>query len=344
MYRRDDLKTEGSDGVIQASLRRRKPGDPLPSDVVRLLRQRRGLSQDALASQMGLSGKNVVSGWETGRTSCDGPAAELLLRIAGAGTATLAAEDLSAQMHSEWTRAGDAGSPRLWREFMCVFDSDLELAREKWLDLFPGLAIPPTQCVHGFPFVDRTLAPDVFGIGPKGWSGWINTDRKIAPSYGWILKRDGRFAYRERAWEEDPRAVTHPSVLVGSLLELALAGAFLAREIAKKWEFEKSQHVLMRLDMSGMQGRGIVGQEDASGNLVDRTNRTSNENYLSAENQTTIEKLVEDPAREGLELVAEFVMPLRPDLAQISNLKKQLEHRRAFDQRQGAIRRLGFLG
>src|SRR5882672_8171643 len=110
-----------SDPLIQASLRHRKPGDALPSEVVRLLRQRRGLSQDALAYQMGLSGKNVVSGWETGRTTCDGTAAELLLRITGAGTTTLAAEDLSAEMHSEWTRAGEAGSPRLWREFMCIF-------------------------------------------------------------------------------------------------------------------------------------------------------------------------------------------------------------------------------
>src|SRR4051812_28852364 len=113
-----------SETSIHASLARRRPGDPIPKEVVRLLRLRRGLSQDALAYQMGLSsGKNVVSGWETGRTACDGPAAELFLRLLGAGTIGIAAEELAAEMQSEWTRAGEAGAPRLWREFMYVSDS-----------------------------------------------------------------------------------------------------------------------------------------------------------------------------------------------------------------------------
>ena len=100
----------------------RRPGDPLPSELVRELRERRGFTQEQLAETLGVrGGKAVVSGWETGRTSCEGPAAELLLHLLGGGR-SLELTTLASEVESIWARAKDKIAA--WRQVLVVPDRD----------------------------------------------------------------------------------------------------------------------------------------------------------------------------------------------------------------------------
>jgi DNA-binding transcriptional regulator YiaG len=326
----------------------RKPGDAIPAGLIRELRQRMDLTPEELAFELGLrSGKNVVQAWEAGQSVCDGPAAELILRLLGVERTDvpgIAAEELSSAVDVEWSRGGKERTVNFWRQFVGVPHSAPELGTDEWLRLFPELALPQSQRVHGFPFVD-VAAATVYGIGPRGWSGSIPNAKTESPRYAWLLRRNGGFVYRERPWEDDPMAITHGNTHAGALLELALAGAFFMRRVVERWQLRPETKVLIRFDLHGMKGRGIVaGEDDPTGMLVDVATQKSNEDHIKVSTNCSVAQLLATPHVVGVNLVRELVIPLRPDLARGDTMKEQLRRRFVFDRRNPArFRSLGFL-
>src|SRR5580704_8935611 len=92
-------------------------GAPISKEMVRALRERAGLSQEALAARLGLAGKAVVSGWETGRTACEGPVAELIMYLFAADTSRTFVE-INNTAESTWRRAGTWHDT--WRQVAAV--------------------------------------------------------------------------------------------------------------------------------------------------------------------------------------------------------------------------------
>ena len=290
----------------------------MPKELVRALRERAGLSQEALANRLGLAGKAVVSGWETGRTSCEGPAAELLLHLF-AGDTSRAFNQINANAESSWRRAGTWHDS--WRQIAAVPEVSAAIEREVFAKLFPGAEIPSEQHSHGFPFVERGADPSVFGIGANGWSGAIPPERERAPHHAWQLDRASAFLYREAAWEEALDSPTCGHTHVGSLLALAGATAVFMRRLAATARLQPDARFALRLDLEGMQRRGI-----ASGPLraVEMPKMLSNEIHLFATIGVSIDEVVESPLMISYRLVKELLSSIRPDLATEEQLAQQL--------------------
>jgi transcriptional regulator with XRE-family HTH domain len=320
--------------------RNRKPGDPLSATLVRRLREQLRLTQEALAERMGLSSKAVVSGWETGRASCEGPSAELLLRLVGREASELSAE-LEALAESVWRRSGNWSDT--WRQISAVPDVAVEMERDTFLGLFPDAALPSDQHVHGFPFVSYGLPPNVFGLGSTGWTGCIPVEQDRTPHYTWHLTREASFAYREIPWEISLNSiVTSGHTHIGSLLEITASTTFFLQRLAQKARFAPSLYYTLSLDLEGMRGRGIVGAIDRFEGMVDSPQTTSSENRVHASITSSIKDVSADPMRVAFSLVGEVALLLRPNLADTAALKKQLMARVRHDQQQSP--RMRFLG
>jgi DNA-binding transcriptional regulator YiaG len=316
----------------------RRPGDPIPGDLVRELRRKSGLSEEALAVELGLrsSGKNIIVAWEAGQAVCDGPAAELILQrlqLVTTDASGIIANALSGSLDTEWNRTGAEKSIALWRQFVGVVDSPDGLDTNSWSSLFPGLAIPSQERVHGFPFVDVRSDTPVYRLKSLEWFGSIPTEKKRPAAYLWKMTRTGAFGYRERTWEEDPMSVTHGHIHVGALIELALAGTFFMCRVIERWAVKQDTNVLVRLDLHGMNGRRIVaGGGDPRGMIVDDGKQSAAEDDLTASLKPTAATLKADPVSVGLDLVQELIAPLRVDLANRKSMFEQLEMRRSLDR------------
>jgi transcriptional regulator with XRE-family HTH domain len=306
--------------------------------MVRALRERAGLSQEALANRLGLAGKAVVSGWETGRTSCEGPAAELLLYLF-AGNTSRSFGELNAIADATWRRAGTWSDT--WRQVSAVPETPDTIERDVFAALFPGVEIPSEQHARGFPFVTGGSPAIVFGIGSSGWSGSLPPERDRAPRYLWHLDRVGGFLYRESLWEEELReATTDGHTHVGSLLELAACTTVFLTRLADVVRLSRTSRYVLRLDLEGMQGRGIVGAS-SNGHTGDLPNMLSSEKHISASVSCSLEDTKQSPLAIAYSLVAECLLSIRPGLAPREQLEKQLAAWLARD-RQRTARRLGF--
>lgn len=301
---------------------RRRTGAPLSKELVRALRERSGLTQDELAEQLGLAGKAIISGWETGKTTCEGPAAELLLRIVGGADASRSLVEIDALTEATWRRAGNWIDT--WRQVAAVPAATAVIERNAFATLFPGAEIPPEGHVHGFPFVNHGLPHSVFGISATGWSGSIPAERNLSPRYAWHLTRNAEFSYRETPWELDRDSVTGGHTHVGSLLEIALCTTVFLGRLAERARLEREHDYELRLDLEGMQGRGISA---ASGELADRPPMTSTDSHVHAMVRFTLGKIIDEPLDAAFALVGELMLLLRPDLAATEALKKQLRAR-----------------
>jgi serine/threonine-protein kinase HipA len=322
----------------------RQPGDPLPKELVRELRQRNGLSQDELAQRLGLKGgKSVISGWENGHSRCEGPAAELLLRLFPEDTAAPEVASLLTEVEHLWKRAGNYVD--VWRQAVAVPRGRAQIDRAEFARLFPGTEIPPREIVHGFPFVDLGVSHDVYGISPRGWTGIIPSEPDRPPAYLWTLGRDARFAYRERIWEDAPTAVTAGHTHLGSLFQLSLSVTYFLHRLFGKCRFDRELQYTLQLDLEGIRGRGLVGyRKDRTypDLTLDDPPRTAVENHLKASIATTVGAIEDDPLLVGIELVGEIALLLRPDLAVDSILEDQLR-RRHFELGRSGLPWLGFL-
>lgn len=323
--------------------RRRQPGEPLSSDLVKAIRLRHKLSQDEFAARLGLrGGKSVVSGWETGRTRCEGPAAELILKLFGESQPD-AEPPLLLQADEEWKRAGNFLSS--WRQIAILPLAVQTIEREAFVHLFPGAEIPPEQYAHGFPFIDQGL-PGIFRLDERGWMGAVPVERNRSPDYFWSLKRDGAFVYRESRWEDDALSVTKGHIHFGAQFNITMAGVFFYRRLIERLRFDPEQKVQLRLDLEGIEGRGVVAYQagrPANDFTLDAPTGLSPTNHASFIVGSNCREIVEKPLRVGLALVGELALALRPDLASEKSLEEQLCKRHREDDNGDGVRFLGFL-
>lgn len=320
---------------------RRRPGAPLSADLVKSLRERAGLTQERLAERMGISGKAVISGWETGRTTCDGPTAELLLRLLGTRDDSELSAELENLTESVWRRTGKWGDT--WRQVSVVPEVAVEIDRDRFVGLFPDAALPPKQHVNGFPFVSYDLPANVFGLANTGWVGVIPIEHERMPHYMWTFTRDASFAYREVPWEISWNSiVTGGHTHIGALLEMVGSTLFFLQRAAPRAKIDPSMNITISLDMEGMKGRGIVGALDRYEYAVDDPKRLSPDAHVQVSVTRSIADIVADPLAATFALVGEAALLLRPDLATTPALKKQLRTRVVFDQKSKDMRFLGW--
>jgi len=322
----------------------RQPGDALPGPFIRGLRQKHGLTQEQLAHRLGIrGGKSVISAWETGATVCEGPAAELLLRLLG-DTGAAAGMDLAAlttEADAVWGRAKDR--ILTWRQVAAVPDRPLSLERLKFANAFPSLSIPAKEHANGFPFVG--LNSPVHGISQSGWTGVIPSAQQRQPHYFWTLRWGGEFLYREANWEENERSPTSGHIHIRSLLTVALATTFFLRRLAKYFEVDASANYTLALDLNGIAGRGIVTYHPAAPfDVVDDPPHLSTEDHLQVTMTVSVADVMNDPVAPGIRLINELTGILRPDLSSNSALRRELKLAIESDKRtSGKYRWLGFL-
>ena len=324
--------------------RRRQPGEPLSSDLVKAIRLRHKLSQDEFAARLGLrGGKSVVSGWETGRTRCEGPAAELILKLFGESQPD-AEPPLLLQADKEWKRAGNFLSS--WRQIAILPLAVQTIEREAFVHLFPGAEIPPEQYAHGFPFVDHKLPENVYRLDDRGWMGAVPVERDRPPEYLWRLNREGAFVYREHRWENESLSVTEGHIHFGSQFNIALAGVFFYRRLIERLRFNLDRRITFKLDLEGIEGKGVVayqGGRAINDFTLDEPTELSRKNHASFIVEKSCQEVVEMPLQVGQALVGAFALALRPDLASEEALEEQLRKRYLQDDEGDNTRFLGFL-
>jgi transcriptional regulator with XRE-family HTH domain len=313
-------------------------GAPLSKEMVRTLRERAGLSQEALAARLGLAGKAVVSGWETGRTTCEGPAAELLMYLFAADTTRMFVE-LNTVVEGTWRRAGTWQDA--WRQITALPETPIQIEREVFAHLFPDAAISSKHHAYGFPFVD-VPEPNVFGIGTHGWSGSMPPDHDRAPRYLWQLDRTGGFVYRETPWEESYDSATHGHTHVGALLEVATCTLVFLGRLAVAAKLDRDWRYTLRIDLEGVRGRGIVGTSGGAKPTTDGAKMRSSERHLAASTSCALRDAIENPVATACALVGDMLVLIRPDLATRAQLEKQLRARHELDRRR-EHRMLGML-
>jgi transcriptional regulator with XRE-family HTH domain len=302
----------------------RQTGKALSKELVRGMRERAGMTQDELAERLGLAGKAIISGWETGRTTCEGPAAELILHLLGGGGTSRAFGELDELTEATWRRSGNWVDS--WRQVSAVPDASIVIERDKFATIFPHASIPHEGHVHGFPFVDYGLPAEVFGISAIGWSGAIPIERNRSPRYAWHLTRTSEFAYRETPWELARDSITKGHTHVGSLLQLALCTTVFLGRLAERAGLDRDVQYELRLDLEGMEGRGVAV---ALGhwNQCDNPRPISSDNHIHAGIKLPLGKIASEPLASAYALVGELMLLLRPDFSTTSALERQLRAR-----------------
>lgn len=325
--------------------KKRVPGDALEVSLIRHLRLKNNLTQEAFAERLGVrGGKSVVSAWETGVSACEGPVAELILALFGA-PGTLPISDVLTEMEKIWNRA--KREPHPWRQVSVAFlDTPNLIDTERFVRAFPSTALSESQHVHRFPFTE-VRGQKVYGLGPEGWIGCVPVESGRAPSYLWHMRRTGAFAYRERLWEVDQDAgPVHGNILAASLIEVvAPALAFYSR-FAEHVGLTRPK-VVAQLDADGIRGRGVVFQRGGLSPgyfVVDEPPHVAVNDHLAAQAEFELADDAEGILRLTLRLVSEFLMTLRPDDASIRSLYQQAKIRWDDDRRDTtSTRRLGCL-
>ena len=296
----------------------RKPGDPISGPVVREFRERGGLTQDELAQRLGVrGGKAVISGWETGRTACEGPAAEFLLHLLGGGDASLAMATLNADLEAVWNRASDRITS--WRQVLVVPRAPVTVAPTTFVKLFPGAALPERR--HGFPFTGVDLHGNVVGLTQSGWLGSIPADGQ--PSYVWMLKRDGRFGYREFLSEDSRRSsMGSGEIDVGTQLRLALETTHFLRRLAPMIGLGADLRINLQLDLEGVRGRALIDAHDDPGQW--RFFNRWSEDHANAKIETSVGEIDSSPVDVGLRLVSEMAAQIGSNFTDHESLKRVL--------------------
>lgn len=317
----------------------RRPGDPISPQVVKELRAKAGLTQEAFAQALGVrGGKSVISGWETGSTACDGPVAELIRLKYGGVSAS--AEELSASMANRWN-AGP--SPlKVWRQVSAVPRVPIKIEASTFMSLFPSAAIEPEKFNHGFPFVE-VGSHLVFAPTSDGWLGRVPNIPEKSAHYLWMARRDGSFAYREPVWEDQQISGGH--LHIRAVMVLACATVAFVPKIAELARLNDSVEYDLALEFEGMRGRGLVaprGGIPVAYGASTEPERMWGDESLRVETSVTIAEMKQDLVEVSLSLVSELAFLLSPSL----NKQALLRHLRDFhddDKKRLGFRNFGVL-
>lgn len=242
-----------------------------------------------------------------------------------------------------WRRAGNYAPS--WRQISVLPQSQLEIPTQVYRELFPGAEIPLEEIAHGFPLLGLDLASGIYKLGPQGWIGIVPIEAERPPSFLWLLRQDGHFAYREVLWEESSLSITGGHTHIGSLLQLALATTFFMRNLISRAHLPLAIQCSLQLDLHGMKNRTIVGHPiglPSTALLIDGNTKKSQIDTIIGTVTTNLESIVKNPLLVGYRLVASTVQSLRPDLTDSAALERQLRIRLEQDRHQ-RYRFLGFL-
>jgi len=310
----------------------RRSGDAIPAQLVQDFRRQAKLTQEQLAERLGVrGGKPVVSGWETGRSACEGPAAEFLLHLLGRGNASLDIATLQQELSAVWNRVDNHVTT--WRQVVAVPESPVAIAGPEFVSLFPEAALKNVR--HGFPFTGVDLPGEVSGITQAGWLGCIPSAPDRQPTYLWMLKRDARFGYRERLWEDDPMSDARGQIDVGSMLKLSLETTYFLRRLAPICSFDPKLRFTLQVDIEGVRGRSLVDAVDTL--KLDSIKTRWNEEHASASVSSDVAELTKNAFDVGLRLVSELAAQINSDYVRPVSLRQLLSQR----AKQG--HRLGFI-
>jgi transcriptional regulator with XRE-family HTH domain len=324
----------------------RKAGDALPAEFVADYRKRNGFTRAELAMRLGVfeeGGEDVVAGWETGQTKCEGPAAEFLLHLSGQGNAVV---EIPAFVRTEvdnvWNRDVE-NALTAWRQIVAVPRQRIEIAHARFTTLFPEASLPPSEVQHGFPFTGEDLPGDVCQLTPSGWLGAIPASLSSAvamlssssipstttenesevwspsppspPRYMWRFTRDGKFAYREYLWEGHASSPTRGNFDLGSIVVITLQTAFFLRRLGSMLKLDDSVGYTLQLDLRGASGRGVAMANTFFPDPTRTTSRWTTDSAASAIN-TTMRELRADAVSVGLQLAADVTSQVSAEFAQ----------------------------
>lgn len=298
----------------------RTPGSPLPGELIKQLRKKAGLSQEGFAESLGLrGGKATVYGWETSRTSCEGPVAELIVLLYGEAAEVLA-HPFRRAGERIWTRGG--ASLDRWREVVIMPDRPLAMETASLREAHDVRLVAAMLDQFDFPWFS-IAGRSVAGLTPDGWVAALPPDSDVSPRYMWQLDRHGFFRYREPLWEAGARSVIPEGISVKSQLEIALRGTCFYGRFAAKTGMDTDGDVALQLGLSGVAGRGFVMPE-ASIFATPPVFHRWLEDGLRVRIRRTVGQLAEDPVGCGVDVVAELVSMVDPDSGAVEALVQSL--------------------
>lgn len=319
----------------------RARGDRIPGELIKQLRSREKITQAEMAARLGVKGgKAVISQWE--RVGCDGPAAELILLLFGGAADRARMAEILRATDAEWGSAYPT-----WYQVSAALHGAAQLPARDFAEMFPDAALPDEQRRFGFPFVEG-LPVVATRIGTSGWVGRIPVEADRAAAYYWRFTRDCKFVSREKAWEVDQLSSTQGHVHVGSLLEQAVCLVYFIRRLSARLDLASDRDWSLGLHVGGARGRGVVHTQHADSNgmilAVPPPSRVSPDDRFGATIEATVDQIASSSVSVAYDLVAETVMPLRPDLARAKVLREQLQLRHRMDMNiRGNDRHLVFL-
>jgi transcriptional regulator with XRE-family HTH domain len=300
---------------------KRSPGDPIPRELIRELREKHGLSQSGMAERLGVKGgKTVISGWENGHATCEGPAAELLLLLFGGRSSEIAVARLESMLDKVWSRT-KVGETE-WRQIVFSPAGAPRIEMQDFVRLFPEMALE-TGARHGFPIQARGLPQGVVSLTPHAWQGCIPIDREHRPRDVWLFTDESQFCCREvRRETRDTDSNPLGLIDLGRQIQRAVQTTHFVRNVASRLKLDASLHCTLRMDLEGVSGRTIVDLSgDVEFQLLSEPARWM-ENHARASLELPLGEITGDPTGTALKLVSEFAGQVSVTLANTSALRR----------------------
>lgn len=217
-------------------------------------------------------------------------------------------EALQRRANAEWSRkvitlTSQPGSSRPFVEVGFATGPKLALSVDQLRAIVPG-AVVPVQ--HGFPFVD-VIGGQVHEGVSWGWYGRIpfaHLDAGAeAPTYLWLLSRDGAFVDRDRLWEDDPRSVITGGIGLFHLIGRVILLLRLVLNYADVLALDSQLRFRVHLAVYGAKGR-FLDDETHPGRRP--TVKGAEEDRVEARHELSLAALRKGPRQVAMALLQEI--------------------------------------
>ncbi len=313
------------------------PERTLPPELVRRLREQSGLNQADFAEALWVGGgKNVISSWETGRSPCSGPTAQLILLLFGGETGDILSQTFRDQVERVWSRGHQPVVG--WRQVLAYPAEKYEIAPSDFGALFPDAALPPEESMYSFPY-QQIEGRNVVQRGSGLWFGTLPIEDGTDPWYAWLFTRLAQFVWREHRWENDPSQLPMGNVHIGSLLTVAQQTTHFLRRAYPKIGIPPEAKISLCLELSDMAGRG-VGFFDISGRfpptMMDFEGGNSpmnrwGEDFLGTKHQCQLEEIVREPSSVAIAWVGSLIEKIEPQFTRPDILRSMMTRQKEYD-------------